>query len=69
MNSSDRLRAPLSFVDATLAYNFHRGWRAFLTIRNITDRYEDYRYIEKETFYRNYDEDGRSWTAGFRASF
>lgn len=66
---SDRLRAPLSFVDASVAYNFRNGWKVFATVRNLTERYEDYRYYEHRGFVRNYDEDGRSWTAGFRASF
>ncbi|MSU51420.1 MAG: TonB-dependent receptor [Opitutus sp.] len=66
---SDRLRAPLSFLDASFAYNFWKGWKVFLTVRNLTKRYEDYRYYERRTFVRNYDEDGRSWTLGLRAAF
>ena len=66
---SDRVRAPLSFVDASLGYNFRKGWKVFLTVRNLTDEYEDLRYMDNERFLRNYDHDGRSWTLGLRAAF
>jgi len=66
---SDRLRAPLKFVDASLGYNFRNGWKVQLSVRNLTEEWEDYRYWEQRRFVRNYDEDGRSWMLSARASF
>ncbi len=66
---SDRIRAPLRFLDASLAYTFRNGWKAFVTVRNLTEEYEDYRYYERPEFMRVYNEDGRSWTSGLRMTF
>lgn len=66
---SDRIRAPLRFLDASLAYTFRNGWKAFVTVRNLTKEYEDYRYYERPEFMRVYNEDGRSWTSGLRMNF
>lgn len=57
---SDRLHAPLKFVDASLGYNFRNGWKVQLSVRNLTEEWEDYRYWQQRRFVRNYDEDGRS---------
>ena len=51
------------------AVTFRKGWKVFATVRNLTRNYEDFRYFEQESFMRVYNEDGRSWTAGIRASF
>lgn len=66
---SDRVRAPLRFLDASLAYTFRNGWKAFVTVRNLTEEYEDFRYFEQPGFLRVYNEDGRSWTSGLRMTF